>query len=259
MSCSILIRSYAKDEPWLRYCLRSIVKFCTGFNDVIVIVPEYDQFVFRWVEGYAPNVHLRTYPGNREKPMLECMSQLCYSDQYCHGADAVLHTDSDCIFTQPVTPDTYFQDGKPVLLARTYASLRNQPPYCWKASTENCLRIPATHETMVRHPSVYWTDLYPSFRNKVEEVHGEGFHDYTTKGPNVFPWYWAEFPALGFWAMMAFPDKYAFIEVSGVPEEDINSLYKQHLRQGWSHFSVDNQADRAGRDAQIAEWERVLA
>jgi len=259
MKVDILIRSYAKDEPWLKYCLRSIVKFCSGFNNVIVIVPEYDQFVFSWVDKYAPNVHLRTYPGNRIKPMLECMSQLCYSDMYCNGADLVLHTDSDCVFTQPVSPETYFKNGKPVLLARTYASLRNQPPYCWKASTENCLRIPATHETMVRHPAVYWTDLYPSFRNKVEEVHGEGFHDYTTKGPNVFPWYWAEFPALGFWAMQQFPNKYEVIDVSGFNEKDIEEQFKREMHQGWSHWDATNPSDIAGRDKQIKEWESILA
>jgi hypothetical protein len=258
MNVDILIRSYAKDEPWLKYCLRSVVKFCHGFRNVVVIVPEYDQFVFAWVEGYARNIHLRTYPGNRLKPMLECMSQLCYADQYCRGADMVLHTDSDCVFTQDVTPDTYMKDGKPIILARSYDSLRGQPSYCWRASTENCLRTQVSHETMVRHPSVYWIDLYKSFRDKVESVQGIPFHEYTTNGPNVFPWYWAEFPALGFWAMKEFPTKYTFIDVSGMSEREIENNYKKELAQGWSHFDESNPADRAGRETQIRKWEEIL-
>lgn len=242
MNTEIFLRSYQKDLEWCSFSLRSIHKFCRGFSGVTLIVADYDADHFAGLQKFttadgAP-VRMATYPGNRQKPMLECMAQLCYADQYCPEADLILHTDSDCVFKGTVTPGYYMTDGKPQLLVRTFESIRGQPPYCWKGPTSAALGIDATHEVMVRHPAVHWKGLYPSLRQRVMDVHHKDFHDYALGFENIFPWGFAEFPALGMWALETMRDRYCVIDVSGMPEDQIGSKYKDRLYQGWTHFST---------------------
>jgi len=258
---SILIRSFADDAAWLEYCLRSIKKFCSGFAEVVVIVPEYDRNLFCQLDGTKLNglpVRVRTYPGNRPKPMLECMESLCHSEEWCPHSDLILHTDSDCIFSTPVTPETFMTGGKPDLLVRSFDSLRGQGAYCWREGVENCFKAPATHETMVRHPSVHYRGLYPSFRAQVEGLHGMSFHDWATRGPEVFPWPWSEFCCLGAWALKSMPRDYNFIDVSGVPEEEITKKYKTHLMQGWSRGDMNDSFQRSQANEQRRKFYEIL-
>ena len=39
MKVSILIVTYGKDFHWLKWCLKSIEKFSTGFHELVVAIP----------------------------------------------------------------------------------------------------------------------------------------------------------------------------------------------------------------------------
>ena len=39
----IFYKSYAKDFEWLYYSLRSIKKYLTGYNKIIIVIPEQDR------------------------------------------------------------------------------------------------------------------------------------------------------------------------------------------------------------------------
>ena len=38
MKTSIFIKSYKDDYKWLRYCLESIAKFVTGYEQIVVVI-----------------------------------------------------------------------------------------------------------------------------------------------------------------------------------------------------------------------------
>ena len=40
MKCDIFIRTFDGDCKWLNYCVKSIKKYATGFNNIIITYPE---------------------------------------------------------------------------------------------------------------------------------------------------------------------------------------------------------------------------
>jgi len=126
--CEILIISYLKDKPYLHYCLRSIQKFATGFSGTTLVVPSVEASEFAsMAAGFG--MGLRTYERdpNPVKWHLHAQVQKHRADEHCPDADFILHTDSDCVFTEPVTPDDYFVDGKPVMLFESYTRIPGKP------------------------------------------------------------------------------------------------------------------------------------
>lgn len=257
MNCEIFIRSYKKDREWLGYCMRSINKFCKGFSGVTVVVPKEDERLFDFAN--PRNYSLKLYDCNQSKPMMDCMVQACLADLYCPNADLIFHVDSDCVFTSPVTPETYMTNGLPQLPVRTFESMGENLATCWRKPTQDALGILVTHETMVRHPEVYHRELYASMRDRVECVHGKPFKDYVMGFQERFPWGFAEFPALGMWALHADNDRYSIIDVSGMSEEAITASYKRELFQGWSHWDPNTQDGRNAMQAQREKFERLIS
>lgn len=106
--------SYRQDRDWLAYCLKSVQKFCEGFGGVTVLVPEVERADFLMVTD-APGVRLWTYQRHLNPRLWHLDHQRMKSrvDEICPDADAVLHIDSDCVFTERVTPNDYLRDGRP--------------------------------------------------------------------------------------------------------------------------------------------------
>ena len=50
MKVEIFIVSFLRDAEFLRYCLKSIDKFATGFSGVTVVIPNRDVDAMRWVK-----------------------------------------------------------------------------------------------------------------------------------------------------------------------------------------------------------------
>jgi len=259
-SCSILIRSCEADREWLGYALRSMSRFCFGFLEIVLLVADYDKKHFQSFsnESASPPVRLKTYKGDPKKPMLSCMAAICHAEEYCQG-DLVLNTDSDCVFTQSTAPATFLVDNKPILLVRTFESLRQRPGYVWKKPTETCLRIPVTHETMARHPAVHWKDIYLPFRRFIEDAHGTQFMQFALSGPECFPWFWAEFPALGFYVMTKCPERYHLVDVSSLSEDEITKQWKTHIYQGWSHFNPNAKSHMEAAERQRRHFQDLTA
>jgi hypothetical protein len=42
MQTDIFIRTYGKDLEWLKYCLRSVAKYCSGFRQIVIVIPKKD-------------------------------------------------------------------------------------------------------------------------------------------------------------------------------------------------------------------------
>jgi hypothetical protein len=136
------------------------------------------------------------WPG---KGMLWHMAQIMRADQWCPDADFILHTDSDCLFTEPVTPDDYFVDGRPILYYEKFSSLTKKHPDVgvWQEVTQNCLPFPVLYETMRRHPAVHQHNVYSEARGLIVTKTKQPVDDYIKSCREEYPNGFCEFVTLG--------------------------------------------------------------
>src|SRR4029077_1542764 len=108
MTCSILVKSFPKDFGWLSYCLKSIHKFASGFEEVVVIIPDDCDLPLtaeRLVKVHEPGPSA-TNAGHHGTGYAYQQVVKMNSDKYC-TSDFILHIDSDTIFTRPVKPKDF--------------------------------------------------------------------------------------------------------------------------------------------------------
>lgn len=256
MKVEILYVTFNRDLEWLKFSLRSILKYARGFSGVTIVVPTYDLDLFLQFEKWStPGLKIVVknfleYPG---KGFVHHLAMKCYADVFCPNADLVLHMDPDCLFHGPVSPDDYIVDGKPVLVVEPYevVKLYHEPRYYWRRITEEALKFDCKYETMCRHPAVHYKWLYPQMRSFMERVHTTPFLDFVLKQKNSFPQGFGEFNTLGSFAEAYFggsdyhihdcgPMRLARIdEVREKPEAGIGHP-PPRLTQLWSHSGVSN-------------------
>lgn len=242
MRMDILIVSYLKDLPYLELNLRSIEKFCSGFGAVNLLVPkeEYEAFRPLRVRHTFPMV-VHTYDRNVPPPYwhLKHQAEKCHADRWCPSADFVLHTDSDCMFREPVTPEDYLVNEKPVMLYEAYSRLPKDVP--WKSVTEAALRQPVEFEFMRRHPQVNPVGVYPRLRAHIEKVQNQDFDKFVMSRKPGFPWGFTEHNIIGAFVYYdpEFHEKYHWHDAAqGTPHEKLIQFWSGsgiHTPQDISH------------------------
>jgi hypothetical protein len=185
MKVDILIRSYRGDIGWLKYSLKSIDKFCSGFNKIHIVVPEEDFQLIDSITG----VEKHKVKDNCSGYLAQQYTKLC-ADQFS-DAEHVLHVDSDVVFTRPTTPHHFFSGGKPIVLQEKDV----QTP--WRAISAQSLGWEDEYEYMRRMPIIYPRWIYPEFRAWMEQKHGVSLEAHICSHP---PMAWSEFNTLGQWA-----------------------------------------------------------
>lgn len=193
MTCDILIRSYRKDLPWLELCLAAIAKFCSGFRSVIVVVPASSERFLRRPTRLAPNARIVTCPDYRDDYLGQQVTKL-HADDFS-DADFICHIDSDCIVSQPVSPDYLLDAGRPRIAMRSYRSLDRHWP--WQAPTEAFLGWSVEWDFMQRPPFVFPRWIYPQVRAHCVAQHGMDLDRYVLSQP---PRGFSEFNVLGAYA-----------------------------------------------------------
>lgn len=210
----IFIVSYAPDIPYLRYNLKSIEKFCTGFSGVTVLAPRQHKDEFEALESeFKFRLVLYTAPSDKRKWHIAHQLQKCYADKWCPGAEYVLHTDSDCVFTRETTPADFFAVGwKPILCIEPFTRIGANP---WKPVIDAALKIDSVHETMRRHGAIHPVDIYQKFRDCMTRIHGQKFDKWWMVQKADYPWGVTEFNFLGnFVRHILVDERYAFIDIS---------------------------------------------
>lgn len=229
MKVSIHIASHAKDRAYLLWCLRSIVRFASGFYRVVVTVPaqEIEQFIRNDLPG-QPLITMYERTQDTSRWQLQAQIQKCRADLHCPRADYILHMDSDCIFTDTVNPDDYFIDGKPYMLIEEYAHL--PPGLPWKSITEKVLGHSCEWETMRRHPQVNPAGIYKVLRDHVEALRSEAFDAWILKQNGGWPPGFSEHNAIGALAHdhPEWKDKYHWIDARN------GSIPPDKVKQFWS-------------------------
>lgn len=198
MTTDIFIKTCQHDADYHRYCMESIDKFCTGFQNTVV------------VEGEHPQGYLHQ--------QVEKMS----ADLSCPGADYILVTDSDTLFTEPVTPESFMRDGKPIWF---YTPVEDVSPDArtWLPVMEKFIGESPHAEFMRRQPFMFPAWILKELRQFCIDKHGCTLPHYIMNSGKFSEW-----NVLGFYAWKYHRDAFSWINTS-------EELPPAKVKQFWSH------------------------
>ena len=126
---------------------------------------------YRFLKGItAEEVHLVGSDEGKDGYLSQQVSKM-YADEFC-GAEYVLHVDSDCVFTKPCTPESFFHGGKPAILREEGV---DSP---WPKISVNTLGWYDGAEYMRRLPIIYPRWAYGEFRKYVKDRQGVELRDW---------------------------------------------------------------------------------
>lgn len=228
----IFIRTYSGDLEWLKYCLQSIDKFASGFNQVIIAIPENQRYLLdSWGLTKEKIVTCKDY-GKQDYLGQQISKLYSWRDS---EADFILFMDSDCIFTRPTNLSEYFKGGKPIIYKTDYSKVGDA--ICWKRVTERFAGFHIQFEYMRQMPLVYWRetlknvcDWQSNFEQKILSQPGTLF---------------SEFNLIGAYAEKYESERYEFLQTDLATAARFES---NPLIQYWSWGGVD------GKRAEIENY-----
>jgi hypothetical protein len=228
IDAALFIRTFRGDRDWIRYSLRSLRKFATGFREIVLVMPREDliHFSSHDVEGarveFCENDQCRGYIAQQITKI--------YADEYTK-AEHIVFTDSDTIATGLVTPQMFFHEGRPIQLYREWENVGQA--VCWKEPTKAALGIYPEYEHMACLPLVYHRSTLRICRDMIEAAHGGVARSYIM-GCEVF----SEFNALGTTALAEQRHMYDW----RVADPAIDG-YPRIMKQHFSHDGVPRHAE----------------
>lgn len=221
MTTAIFIKSYRNDFKWLSGCLRSIQKFATGFSEIVIAIPDTDSLDHLTAERVVKvkESEGRGYMFQQSVKML--------ADAFT-DADHILLVDSDCLFTAPVTPESFLTDGKPNWLHTPWANVGDDAKRAWGEVMRKCVGENPPSEFMRRLPQIVPRWALEEFRGFIAKKHGVSLEYYIMNQPGR---HFSEFNCLGFFLWLNHHDKINWINTDdGVPPTVV--------RQFWSWGGV---------------------
>lgn len=191
------MRTYYRDATWLSYCLAGIARWCTGFDEVVVVAPRFSApIVQRVVEGSKTATiptRIEICPDSHDDYLGQQVTKL-YADKYI-DADLICHLDTDCIMYRPTTPTDLCEMGRPRIVHRPTVTLGRHRP--WVKPTQEFLGRQVHSDYMQRPPFTFWRWLYPEVRTHAITQHGIDLAAYVLGRP---PRGFSEFNVLGAFA-----------------------------------------------------------
>lgn len=146
----IFIKSFKPDFWLLTLSLETIKKNVTGYNQIILLIPEKDKHEFE--TRYLPERTLVHYIDDKSPGWLYQQACKMQAHKYCF-ADYIMFTDSDCFFTYPVNVQDCIKNDKPEILYTAWEDVGDA--MVWKEPTEKFLKEPVEWEMMRRNQQVY--------------------------------------------------------------------------------------------------------
>jgi len=195
-SIDIFYKTWHKDFALLKYSLQSLKKNVTGYNNVVILVPEKEASLFdlKDLPENTTVVYVKEY-GNGYLYQQVCKLQ---AYKYCES-EFILFADSDCIFDKPVKLNEIVENNKPTILYTDYSKVEGA--ICWKEPTEKFMREPVEWEFMRRNFLIY-------HRATLEKIAMfDPYLELNVMQSDRF----SEFNAIGAWAFKYEKDEYTFI------------------------------------------------
>lgn len=199
---TIFYKSYLQDFEWLYCSLLSLDKFATGYEEIVIVIPERELHTFISNSNYAKlliklNCIIDTVPeyglGYLYQQYVKMTAHKYTQQPY------ILFVDSDCIFDRPVNVQDYINNEKPVILYTDYSKVGDAQ--CWKECTEKFVGLPQQYEFMRRIPLMYHRNTLVRISNMYPDL------EYHIMNSERF----SEFNAIGAWAFIHEKAKYTFI------------------------------------------------
>lgn len=170
----IIICSYPKDFPWLRYCLRSLNRFAEGFLPTIVCVDVNDAWeVAQLIAQEKSRAQIKITRGRPGQGFMRAQIAMMMADVLCTG-DNLFFLGSDCIAFADFRPEPYLDArGHPAVLYSSYEVMEGVHPGTipWRKGVERVLGFSPDNEYMRRLPSVFPREIFAPMRRHVESWH----------------------------------------------------------------------------------------
>jgi hypothetical protein len=225
MKHAIFIKSCQRDLPWLDYCLQSIEKFATGFSEVVIVLPQ----VCAIPQLHIHNARIVRVDENPQFCNGYLYQQVCkmHSDTFT-DADFILHMDSDTLFTESVTPDSFKSDGKAAWLQTPMEHVSNDARKAWTPCMRDFFGVSPEFEFMRRQGQMIPRDAYPLLREYCMARHRVLLRDYIMSRQSF-----SEFNVMGMFLYLEHRNLIAFhnTDTEGVP--------KSVVQQFWSHGGLN--------------------
>jgi hypothetical protein len=228
----IYIKTCNHDIPYHRYCLQSIDKFCTGFQSTVV------------EDGEHPRGYL--------------WQQVCkmYADTKTN-ADMILVTDSDTLFTQPVTPESFMHEGKPIWLYTPWTSemLAHPGTATWKKVMTEFFGVEPPAEFMRRQPFMFPSSVLATLRTFCVMKHDATLEEYVMNqkafclqkhGVSLSEYImnqkaFSEWNVTGFHCWLHHRDLFHWVDSS------VDELPPLRVNQMWSHDPIEKNIEEIRR------------
>lgn len=175
MKKCLFIRSYQGDIQWLKYALQSLHKFASGWDEIVIVVPEPQKPLFDQLNLTVEKLKTcPTYPNDYIGQQLTKLQAYNYTD-----ADLITFWDSDVIAHAPTSPADYVKENKPVLYKTHYDHLKTDQGYLWKQRTEQAFGHPVEYEYMRRLPLTYHASTLKDLETYFRATHRKNYQQYT--------------------------------------------------------------------------------
>src|SRR6266404_8977027 len=235
MTCSIFIKSFEKDFGWLAYCLRSIHRFATGFEEIVVAIPEGSDLPLtreRIVKIKEPGPSATSIYDHGSGYAFQQVVKM-NADKYCGRVDYICHLDSDTVFTKPVHAfdsihgaSPFFIGDRPIWLMTPFKDILPTDKNL-QAHVESMTAfsgVTPEFEYMRRAGQVIPRWAYSAFRQYCLDRHGKTFEQYAmSQGFRGV----SEFNFMGQFLHREYPHFIHFHDTRfGIPES--------YVRQFWS-------------------------
>jgi len=179
----IFIRTYSRDAEYHRYCMQSIAKFCKGFRQTVVV-----------------------HRDDANQKIGYLAQQVTKLTAYKHtDADIVLITDSDTLVHEPVTPESFMREGKPIWMVTPWNDeLRaHEGLMTWYRVMQEFFGEDPPYEMMRRHPFMIPVKVLEGLRDFCWQRHGRTIEEYPfDKGA------FSEFNVIGMYAWLHHRDDF---------------------------------------------------
>lgn len=227
----VFYKSHAKDFWILYISLDTLKKNLTGYNKVVILIPEKEKNLFD-TRNLPDRTEVHYVPEYGEGYLYQQLCKL-QAYKYCF-AEFIMYSDSDCIYTRPVNLQDYVRDGKPEILYTDYKDVESAQ--IWQAPTEVMMGHPVQWEFMRRNNGVF-------YRSTIEAINKWKPNLETVVMSAAR---FSEFNLMGAWAFEFESHNYKFTNTA-------NWDYVPPLAdQIWSH------AEKDGDLIHMKEWIRVL-
>lgn len=212
----LFIKSYRPDF-WLLYLsLETIKRNVTGYNNIILLIPEEDKEVFD-TRNMPPRTKI-FYVEERKPGWL--WQQWCKLSAHLQSdADFILFSDSDAFWEHPVNVQDIVKDGKPEILYTDWRKVGDA--IVWRKPTEEFMKEPVEWEFMRRLPLCYHKST----------LIGVNHHEINLEHIIMRSDRFSEFNILGAWAFKNQKELYNFVNT-----DDWNYV-PPLATQVWSHAS----------------------